>query len=381
MLNKFKKRTKLIIRSLRQKGNLKYKINYYRFSRLAEKNGVIDFRWDRIAKEYTHDWMYYDHTSKEDKKWAYQQGFASYKMKYFGMNRENYEDYISDFVFYNKNNYMNRKFESWFDNKMNTYYLLSPMKENMPRHYWYINDGKIMPLDIEKNNNGTVNDIIELIKGKCIAAKACTGGHGVGFYKFEYIEGEFYANNEIIEEKEVKNILSKLDDYIITDYVKPDKKYHVLCGDNTFVVIRVITIFDEQDGAQLTSAVVRLGTKAAGTVCDYEGTIYCGLTMDEGIMYKPLYRKRDDWFEPYENHPDTNVKMEGHKIYDWNSLCELVKRVSRYVPMTPYLVMDIIPGEDGFKILEINSHGQPIRFEPYYPFMKNKYNRKTFVKK
>ena len=34
--------------------------------------------------------------------------------------------------------------------------------------------------------------------------------------------------------------------------------------------------------------------------------------------------------------------------------------------MTPYLVFDIIPTDDSFSILEINSHGQPFIVEPYY---------------
>ena len=52
--------------------------------------------------------------------------------------------------------------------------------------------------------------------------------------------------------------------------------------------------------------------------------------------------------------------------------------VSRHLAMTPYLVMDIIPTDDGFKILEINSHGQVKSVEAYYPFLLNEYNRKVF---
>ena len=34
-----------------QPGGLKRKIKYYQFAKLARKNGVIDFRVDRIAKD------------------------------------------------------------------------------------------------------------------------------------------------------------------------------------------------------------------------------------------------------------------------------------------------------------------------------------------
>ncbi len=34
--------------------------------------------------------------------------------------------------------------------------------------------------------------------------------------------------------------------------------------------------------------------------------------------------------------------------------------------------------DDGFKIMEINSHGQVRNVEPFFPFRKNKYNLRAF---
>ena len=70
--------------------------------------------------------------------------------------------------------------------------------------------------------------------------------------------------------------------------------------------------------------------------------------------------------------------MSGFVIPRWEDLRKLVLNVSAYLAVTPYLVMDIIPTEKGFSILEINSHGQVGNMEPFYPFFENKYNRRAF---
>lgn len=272
-------------------------------------------------------------------------------------------------------------FETWFEHKLNTYYLLSPFKTSMPKHYWYIRNGKYFPIDVVSECNGSIDDIISLVKENPIAAKSTVGGHGVGFYKLEYINDKFYVNFKEKSESEFKELINKLNDYIITEYVVPHKEFQELCGEKAFAVLRIITIYDEKDGPQITGAIVRLGSKAAGVVTDYPGSIYCGINLEDGKMFKPIYRERDDFYVSCPKHPDTGKELEGNVIPNWNELKNLVKQISKYLAVTPYLVMDIIPTEDGFAILEINSHGQVRTVEPFYPFRKNKYNCKIFKTK
>ncbi|MGN0156486.1 MAG: sugar-transfer associated ATP-grasp domain-containing protein [Lachnospiraceae bacterium] len=355
------------------------KITYYRFAKLAEKNGVIDFRIDRVASEYTHDYYENPYTTKEEKKWTYEKGYASYKLIWYGMTKENYNHYISDFVFYNKNNYMNREFEGWFDHKLSTYYLLIPFKNSMPRHYYFIDRKRnILPIDVEDKHNRAVDDIVDLVKSGPIAAKAVRGGHGAGFYKLEYEAEIFKINNVEKGEREFRDFVKNLNNYIISDYVKPHSTYVNLIGKDIFAVLRVVTVYDKADGPQITSAIIRLGSKKAGVVCDEEGTILCGIRLEDGTVFKPLYKENNYLYSPCPSHPDTGENLEGWIIPNWNDLKKLALEIAGYIPMTPYLVIDIIPTEEGFSILEINSHGQVRIMEPFYPFMDNPYNRKVF---
>lgn len=363
------------------KGGFARKLKYLSFAKLAQRNGVVDFRIDRIADLYTKDYFDFKGSSLEEKKWAYSHGFSSYKMAdWYGITKENYKDYVSDFDFYAPRNYIQQnEIMSWFEHKLNTYYLLSPFKKFMPTHYYYIYKGCVMPLDVKSNKVASAKDVISLIKEKkCIAAKACFGGHGVGFYKFDFKDDKFYSNNSAISEDDLSRVITKMECYIITDYVTPHSFFQNLCGENTFAVMRVITVFDPEEGPQITCSAIRLGCKKAGITTDHEGTIYCGLTLDKGISFKPLYREADNLYVGCEKHPDTGKSLVGFTLPNNDKLQDLVTSVSRYLPMAPYLVMDIIPTEDGFSILEINSHGQVGNVEPFYPFTANKYNKRVF---
>lgn len=367
-----------IKRAIQYKGDLKHKLTYYKYVKMAKKKGVISFRVDRVAREYTYDYLDYKEMSKEEKKWWHEKGLQAYKVKWYGITKENYNDYISDFDFFGKENYMNTEFNFWAENKLNTYYLLKPFNKYLPKHYYFLRNGKILPLDIPEKKNGTVEDIIALVDKEPVAAKLVEGGRGVGFYKFERINDEYFVNREKKNIEEFKNILSSLDNYIITQYVLPHKKIRELCGEDAFGVMRIIAIYDEQDGPQMTGVCLRLGCKAAGLVTDYDGTIYTGLTLEEGKAFNPIYRKDDHYFENIKLHPDTGKEIETYKMDNWDELKQLVKDLCGYVPMTPYFIVDIIPTDDGFAILEINSHGQVRGIEGHYPFLANKYNRKLF---
>ncbi|MGN0182431.1 MAG: sugar-transfer associated ATP-grasp domain-containing protein [Candidatus Ornithomonoglobus sp.] len=381
MLGKLRSFKRYILNGAMAQKGLKRKLKYLQYAMIAYKEGVVSFRIDRLADEYTDIYFDYPYASKADKEWFASKGFGAYKMQWYGMTRENYGDFISDFVFYNKRNYKNKEFESWFENKLNTYYLLAPFKESMPKHYYYIEKSAIYPLDVDNKHMAGVRDILELVKSKPIAAKATIGGHGVGFYKLEYDGSNYIANGTKYTEAAFGDLINNLSGYIITDYGIPHHFYSELTGPNTFAVMRAYVVFDDDKGPQLVASTIRLGTKKAGYVTDYPGTLYCGIDTESGTMFNPIYFEREYVYKHMKRHPDTGKELEGIVVPDWDNLKTLVKKVSAYLPVTPYLVMDLIPTENGFAILEINSHGQLRTCEAFYPAMKNPYLRKIFDNK
>ena len=363
--------------SMHYKGG--HRLKFFHYALFCSKKGVVWFRIDRLANWYTNDWYNFKASSKDEKKFLIERGYAPYKTNRYGLNKNNYNNYLSDFDLYNPKNYVSSRFAQLFEHKLNTYYLLSPFKNYMPRHYWYIDSKKvILPIDVQKRTAGTINDVMSLIEKTPIAAKACLGGHGRGFYKIVKSDNDYFINNERSERKDVEALICGLSDYILTDYLKPNQVLQHLCGEGSYSVIRTLSVFDKEDGPQITGAMIRLGCKKAGIVSDYDGTIYTGVELDSGKLFKPYIRETETWFSDCPNHPDTGIAIDEVEIICWDKIKETVKEITKYLPWAPYLVMDIIPTEDSFAILEINSHGEVQGIEGHYPFCLNKYNRKAF---
>lgn len=357
---------------------------YAYFYQLAKEKGIVPFRYARIAEEYTDDYFADTGINRADKEWFYQRGITSYKANWYGLTKDNYNEYISDFDFYSPKNYLqNSLLIKWFDYKLTTYYVLSSFKKYMPRHYFYIANGELVPLDLDIQRYGKYEDVLSILKSKPIVLKSCTGGHGKGFYKIQRTEKNKYLINENPStETDVLNLISTLDDYLLTEYGIPHKVFRDACGKNRFAVLRTVTVFDKYDGPQLTAALMRLGTSTSGLVTDYDGCINCGVDLETGKLFHPLLRSGDEEGvikgTPIKFHPDTGVDIETLTVPNFMQLLTMVKQISSHFSLTPYLVMDIIPTDEGFEILEINSHGQVRNLEPFFPFRKNKYNLRVF---
>lgn len=365
--------------ALKQDGSLRYKLKYLHYALLARRKGVVDIRIDRIASEYTDDWFNVKGISPEDKEWFCQRGYAPRKVNMYGMTKENYKNFISSFEFYKHSTYYWGHFLESLENKLLTYYLLAPFKNNLPHHYWHIEDiNNIYPLDVEQNHCGTINDVIKLVTERPIAVKACYGGHGRGFYLYEYKNGGYYISGKKVSEQQLREHVATLKNYILQEYLVPHQSFTKLCGDGAFAVYRMIVMNNKQDGQQLSAAMIRLGSKNAGLLTDFPGTITCGITLDEGRIFKPLLWISETEREMTPIHPDTGLQLEGYKVDNWEELKSLALSIARYVPWIAYVTIDIIPSEKGFRVLEINSHGQSWEFEAHFPFNLNKYNRIAF---
>ena len=366
--------------SMRYKGSIAKKLRFLKYANMVRRKKVIWFRIDRLATDYTNAWYDMPNMPKEERKWYITHGYNPNRKDYYGVTPDNYRRYISDFEFYrasNYKNYNNSSSSAWFNNKLNTYYLLQPFVEYMPKHYYYASKGIMYPLDVESKRNVSSEEIIELIKTKNeIAAKKCVDGHGEGFYKLEFHDDRFISNGKDVSEEEMKQIISKLDGYIITDFVRPAKWIREMAGEDSFCVLRVMTIYNEE-GPHFERLMARLGSKKAGPTQAGHDFIYIGID-EEGVIFNPIYEYSDYEWEAIEYHPETKNRIKGERMQNMDKLRKLVTDIAGYLPTTPYLIFDIIPTDDSFSILEINSHGQPYNFEPFHPVKESENFRKLF---
>ena len=77
-------------------------------------------------------------------------------------------------------------------------------------------------------------------------------------------------------------------------------------------------------------------------------------------------------------HPDTQVTVEG-EIPGWEQMKAELLRISSYIPQVIYLGYDVVITDDGFKIIEINSHQAIHMIQTRTPLLKDALTRDFFA--
>ncbi|MBR4655303.1 MAG: hypothetical protein IKO68_01725 [Oscillospiraceae bacterium] len=350
--------------------------------RILTDEGVPAFRLDRLVKEFLDSWADQNVVREEDKLWSFQHGFTADKVSLYGMNQQNCEDYISDIAFFRRDSYKNLMHCRWFDDKLSTWYMLSPFRDRMPTHHFYLCKGLVHPLDtVQSKAKADHSDVMRLLREKgVLAAKVCFGGHGVGFHKLSIVDGQICVDGKIMEEKQfVEVFLPQLENYLITDFVEPTPDLVTITNGVTGV-LRCITVFVEGE-AHLASAIYKFGSHKGDVVTDYDGTIYLGVNPEDGSLFSPKIKSKSgaiEYLSSIDKHPETGVPLKG-RIPNWSNSVQKLLEVSEYLQPTPFLTFDIIPRMNGIQIIEINSHGRPRTTQPHFPLFKNEWFRKLFA--
>lgn len=375
---KIKKRLNLCLLTARYDGGLQKKAKYFKFARIAQDAGVVGFRLDRVASEYVDAWYNITDMSRDEKMWFISHGFNPNRKAWYGMTRDNYRSYVSDFEFYRATSYVNVPFTGWFDDKLTTYRMLQPFKDKQPAHFCYIKKGVLLPLDFNEKAVRPIEYILSLAKEGALALKRCVGGHGAGFMKLHYCHDKYFLNDNEISPADLVRKIESLDGYVVTEFVKPHASIRNLVGEDNFTVLRVISIFDDQDGPQIVGIIARIGTAKAGHTQAGHDHFYMNVDVTTGQASDAVYEHSDYSFETIKVHPETGASLEDVVIPDITEVTGLVKDVSAHLSAAPYLVFDIVPTDDGPRILEINSHGQPFIVDQYTRVKENKYFAKLF---
>lgn len=347
------------------------RVKYMEFAWKACKEGVVYFRIDRVAGEFTN--ALYEVTpemSFEEKLKYCNLGFHPHWKARVGVTMDNYKEFINYWEFYNRRAYNNQRY-NLFDDKLLTYYALNKWANYIPIHYFYMHKGNLCPLDSTEKTNLTYKNVLELIKQKPLAAKKCHGGHGDGFHKLAFKEGCILIDDKTCNENDLKDLIESMDDYIITDFSYPSLALQRVIGEDSFAVMRVLTTYTKEEGASVDRMIIRIGTKVAGHTQAGYGILYANID-GEGCIRDTVYEYSGWHCEKMEKHPETGKTIEGFKLEGISELKQVLTDIAGHLSVAPYLVWDIIPTEKSFSILEINSHGQLENFERFEILKKNK---------
>ena len=331
----------------------------------------MDPKWSRMFVKKLSDDEQAFRMTEEQKKWAMERGFFPGRIALYGVNEENYRDYVPDYYYFMLHP-MNHHFRIWVNDKLSLKYVLnsSECRDVMPEYYLYVeNDGSYTylmdcPQDIERDRDFLFH---LLLRKRILAMKPNSGtSGGLGFIKLEISEdGQLSENNHPIDMSRFAEIQSSMRNYIVTEYVYQHADLAKIWRDSE-CTLRVIMCRDVKAdpcapahwscvasfarfGSSLSGGASNLSSGGVGVGFDY----LSGQYNDTGVRYR-RFCPDGNW--RLAAHPDTHVVWASERVPHWPEVREKIEQICQYISSLSYLGFDVIVTDEGMKLCEINTH-------------------------
>lgn len=337
------------------------------------RNLGMDYRWaGMFVKKLRDDENAFPVHDIEKKKWAIERGFYPGRIELYGLNEENYKNYVPDYQYFMLHP-MNNHFLTWL-NKTTLKYVLNSngCEDTMPEYYAYVENDLCgarftylmdCPNDIPKDKDFLWN-LLQMKKVLAMKPNSGTSG-GLGFIKLEQREDGLYENNKPINMGRFEEIRDTMRNYIITEYAHQHEDLAAVWPDSE-CTLRVIMCKDPaEDRYAPTSwscavSYARFGTSINGGASNLSsGGVGVGFDFETGkyndfcIRYK-RYTPDGKWL--LDQHPDTKVEWKTTGLPNWEIVRSKIDTLCQHISSLDYLGLDIIITEKGMKLCEINSH-------------------------
>lgn len=294
------------------------------------------------------------------KAWAWKRGYLSFRIWQYGLNDDNYMNFLSDYD-YHWLNRINNGYQIWVNDKTTFRFTLDPFSEYIPKYYYSVfkRNGETAVKKMWDCPEGYEADFEEFCRlleneGKLVF-KSSAGTHGDGFYLLGYTDGEITINEKTSSKEELREVLTTQKSfYVVTEYVHmhPELKKIYPHSVNT---IRVMVVNRHGYDPKIKQTYMRIGSSTTGFTDNVAyGGVCAMVELDTGRIYAPETLKNHH-YQACPVHPDTGVSIEGY-VPNWDIVCEKVLDMCRYLCELEYLGFDIAVTEEGFQVLEINIH-------------------------
>lgn len=333
----------------------------------------------KISAYLTHsldeDWKTCKDVPYEKKMWALQRGFLPSRIKLYGLDENNYKDYLSDIDYFYLHP-INNHFAIWINDKVTLKYVIPSVFHTlggrelsiMPEYYLYIeNDGRYSYLmDSPTHIRHDENYLLNLLKEKTILALKPSngqGGHGFVMLRYAVDENKIYANEKELSETDFYMFKDTLNGYIVTEYVKQHKALDAVWK-NSVCTLRVIALKqcdDKYSGgkADVIAAYARFGTaNSHGASNLSSGGVGVSYDFNTGYFGNEFFRYlkfsvNGKFKLPF--HPDSKTSLSGKVLPHWEIARDVILSVCNYFSSLEYFGFDIMMTDGGVKLCEINT--------------------------
>lgn len=297
-------------------------------------------------------------------KWAHSHGFLADKIAAYKLNDDNVQDFLSDYDYY-KLWPLNNPYRIWINDKLTLKYILPDnlFGKYLPKYYFYTEDrGVIRLLDCDKARySGDVDGVKTLLRDvKVLAMKLVNGTASNNFYKLSYQDGALNVNSSPVTEAQFDDFIKNHKYYVITEYLIPHKELYEIF--DKIHTLRLMVINPHGEDPYIAHGYLRFGTSRHGEANHSNQADECKANYDfvtqvdvETGAYGNSVLAYYDKIIPTPLHPDTKVKAAGVLPF-WDLIKTQILSMSNYLFEAEYCGFDVGITDDGFKIMEINSH-------------------------
>lgn len=315
-----------------------------------------------------------------DKIWCLRHGFTVDYFNLYGKEnlKKNYRDYLSTKQ-YSRLHPINGMFSLWIDDKLTVKHVFSAFDAYLPKYYFDIENGRALrlpdcPSTVKADG---YEGVLELVRQeKKIALKQLLGAFGVGFYRLEYIDGNYYITGKKATEQEMIELLKSLNYYLVTEFVVNHDTIREIWPDSTNTLRVLMASVDGKP--VLLRSFMRFGNaKSHGVDNAHSGGIEAIVDEETGRVMFAVAVDAKGFATRITKHPDSGVSFDI-QIPRWEEVTEKCKEICMAFPELRYCGFDVVITQDGFKILEINSLSGLMAAQLKEPLLKDPKTRKAF---
>lgn len=291
-------------------------------------------------------------------------GFHPQTYSLYDLKNNDFKNYISDFRILLKCPLINGEYSNILNNKLTFAYFFRN-DDRIIKPKIYSRRKKIISFDTGTELENTY--ILSILKNKEFIIKGATGGGGNGIYLLQGENDLWSLNSKNISGDELLNFLRSKDDLLVYDRIVQKGFAHDLNPDSVNT-IRVITMKDPYSNEVFAPfAGLRVGRKSSFVDNAEKGGYAFLIDVNTGITSKaPIISKNDElvW---EERHPDSNEKIEGLKIPNWDYIKNEIIDLAQKNSFMPYVGWDVVPMEKDFLIIEGNNHPGMYHYQSLSP--------------
>lgn len=319
--------------------------------------------------------------------WAHSHGFLAENASAYGLNKNNLNKYLSDFDYY-KSWPLNSWTRIWVNDKLTLKYMLANTNFDfiMPKYYFYSTPSGLRSLIDNPYTNGKFDDFVKLlIEEREFACKPCNGTASVGFVKMSFYNDKFFINENSVTRNEIEEFIVSHPNYIFTEYIHPAEDY---CKYSKQIhTLRIVTLNETGNTSSIVGGYLRLPNKNNGeanyTVLNSNEinkfNLLVGVNFETG-EYGNAKKVFINKVEDTEIHPDTQEKICG-RIENYQQLKKIILSISERFNTLEWLGFDIGITDNGFKLMEVNTHPGIKYMQIFAPLFINMHVKDYFCRK